>query len=205
MGDWGRLYVPEELVEVYRDVAVPAATVLTPNQFEIELLAGTGPLDSLEAAARACDALHARGPHTVVVTSMHAPGDRDDLLVFASTTRPQGPAPPRGGDGRVRRCTVRFRRLDAQFTGTGDLLSALLLAWLHKRPGDLEGAVTRAVATAQQTVRSTMARAGRLAASVERSAEVCRARELRLVENIPSIVAPPVDDLDPPIEVSTFP
>lgn len=40
MGDNGRLYVPEELVPVYRDEVIPLATVLTPNQFEAETLTG---------------------------------------------------------------------------------------------------------------------------------------------------------------------
>lgn len=40
MGDNGQLYVPEELVPVYRDEVIPLATVLTPNQFEAETLTG---------------------------------------------------------------------------------------------------------------------------------------------------------------------
>jgi len=44
MGDtWngkGAMYVPEELLPVYRDQVVPIANILTPNQFEAELLTG---------------------------------------------------------------------------------------------------------------------------------------------------------------------
>ena len=29
-------YVPEELLPIYRDVIVPAADILVPNQFELE-------------------------------------------------------------------------------------------------------------------------------------------------------------------------
>lgn len=36
LGDNGKLYVPEELVAIYRDEVVPRATVVTPNQFECE-------------------------------------------------------------------------------------------------------------------------------------------------------------------------
>lgn len=36
MGDNGKLYVPEELVEIYKNVIVPLADILTPNQFELE-------------------------------------------------------------------------------------------------------------------------------------------------------------------------
>ena len=38
LGDGGKLYVPQELVEAYRTEIVPLAGVVTPNQFEAELL-----------------------------------------------------------------------------------------------------------------------------------------------------------------------
>ena len=40
MGDGGKLYVPAELVGAYRELVVPKASLLTPNQFEAELLTG---------------------------------------------------------------------------------------------------------------------------------------------------------------------
>ncbi|KAI8541923.1 hypothetical protein RHMOL_Rhmol08G0098100 [Rhododendron molle] len=40
MGDEGKLYVPPELVTVYREKVVPVASMLTPNQFEAEQLTG---------------------------------------------------------------------------------------------------------------------------------------------------------------------
>ena len=36
LGDDGKLYVPEDQVTIYRDVVLPCATILTPNQFECE-------------------------------------------------------------------------------------------------------------------------------------------------------------------------
>lgn len=36
MGDNGKLYVPKELVEIYKNKIVPLADILTPNQFELE-------------------------------------------------------------------------------------------------------------------------------------------------------------------------
>lgn len=84
MGDSGRIYVARELVDVYREKAVPAASVLTPNQFEAELLAETGPIRSLADAAKTCDALHARGPHTGESTEgalRHSRGGRRVQLV----------------------------------------------------------------------------------------------------------------------------
>jgi pyridoxine kinase len=40
MGDNGKLYVPAEVVEVFKTDILPLASVLTPNQFETEVLSG---------------------------------------------------------------------------------------------------------------------------------------------------------------------
>ena len=44
MGDtWdgeGKMYVPKELLPVYKNEVIPIADILTPNQFEAELLTG---------------------------------------------------------------------------------------------------------------------------------------------------------------------
>jgi len=40
LGDNGKFYVPEALVEVYKEKLLPLATVLTPNGFEVEKLTG---------------------------------------------------------------------------------------------------------------------------------------------------------------------
>lgn len=65
LGDDGRLYVPPELVGVYRDKVVPQADLLTPNQFELEQLAGCSVTTVAEAAA-ACKKLHDLGVNTIV-------------------------------------------------------------------------------------------------------------------------------------------
>lgn len=36
MGDHGKMYVPEELLPVYREHIVPLADIITPNQYEAE-------------------------------------------------------------------------------------------------------------------------------------------------------------------------
>ena len=44
MGDiWdgeGKMYVPEELLPIYKKEVIPIADVITPNQFEAQLLTG---------------------------------------------------------------------------------------------------------------------------------------------------------------------
>jgi len=36
MGDEGKLYVPQEVVDIYASAVVPLADLITPNQFECE-------------------------------------------------------------------------------------------------------------------------------------------------------------------------
>ncbi|KOM39204.1 hypothetical protein LR48_Vigan03g258600 [Vigna angularis] len=64
MGDEGKLYVPQELVSVYREKVVPVASMLTPNQFEAELLTGFR-IQSEGQGREACRLLHAAGPSKV--------------------------------------------------------------------------------------------------------------------------------------------
>lgn len=77
----------------------------------------------------------------------------------------------------------------------GDLFTALLLGWLHKRPGELKAALEAAVAGLQQVLRDTVDKCGAAAAAEERTAAVSFARELRLVQNTAAIVAPPLGRL----------
>jgi pyridoxal/pyridoxine/pyridoxamine kinase len=36
MGDNGKMYVPKELLAIYKDTILPLADIITPNQFEAE-------------------------------------------------------------------------------------------------------------------------------------------------------------------------
>ncbi|XP_020523374.1 pyridoxal kinase isoform X9 [Amborella trichopoda] len=85
LGDEGKLYVPQELVSVYKKV-VSVASMLTPNQFEVEQLTGlriTSEQDGLEA----CNLLHATGPSKVVITSLLVD---DTLLLIGSHQKTKG-------------------------------------------------------------------------------------------------------------------
>lgn len=167
---------------------MPLASVLTPNQFEAELLTGCA-IASEGAAAAAAAALHARGPHTVVLTSLDLPSAPDHVTIVASTTQPQrnnkNAAAP-----TVLKLTVP--RVKEYFTGTGDLFSALLLAWLHRYPGDLGAALEAAVAGLQAVLVDTVEASRWVSGGSERTAGVCAARELRLVPNLDALAEPVV-------------
>lgn len=148
MGDNDKLYVPEELVAIYREAVVPLATVLTPNQFEAEQLTGCRITDEAEAAA-ACRLLHERGPHTVVITSLSLANRPDQITMLASR---------RDSEGVVRQWRLCLPSIPRHFTGTGDLTAALLLAWSHRHPEpeQLSLVLEKVGATLQSVLANTM-------------------------------------------------
>ncbi|RBY87841.1 pyridoxal kinase PdxY [Blastococcus sp. TF02A-30] len=134
IGDVGRgVFVRPGIEEFMREVAVPAADVVTPNHFELDLLAGqtTRTLAEVKDAAAAVQAL---GPRVVVTTSLDAedtPADSIDLLASE------------GG----RHWRVRTPKLGVSVNGAGDAIAALFLAhWLRTRSaGEALGAAAASV------------------------------------------------------------
>ncbi|KAG6493700.1 hypothetical protein ZIOFF_048694 [Zingiber officinale] len=151
MGDEGKLYVPRNLVSVYREKVVPVASMLTPNQFEVELLTGVS-ITSESDGREACNILHAAGPSKVVITSLNI---TDKLLLIGSHQKVKGQPP--------KQFKIVISKIPAYFTGTGDLMTALLLGWsnvrLHftKYPDNLEKASELAVSSLQALLRRTLA------------------------------------------------
>jgi pyridoxine kinase len=84
MGDNGRFYVAEGIPEFFRDQAVPAADLITPNVFEAEYLSGVS-IRSAADAFRAAQALRQAGPATVIVT-----GIREGATIAAIAVTAQG-------------------------------------------------------------------------------------------------------------------
>lgn len=121
IGDVGRgIYVRPGIPEFMRDQVVPAAQVVTPNHFELDFLTGRT-TTTVEEVLEAADALRARGPEVVLVTSTVLAGDHPEEIRMLAVT----------GDGAWQ---VTTPRLERNFTGSGDLTAALFLAgWLDSR------------------------------------------------------------------------
>ena len=161
MGDTGPgLYVPRSIAETMRDDLLPAADVVTPNAFELGWLTGRDVVDVASATA-AAHAVRARGPHTVVVTSL--PVDDATLGVLGVT-----------GDGvwlvRVPRFTFPVPP-----NGAGDLLTGLLAA--HVVRGT---ALPSALAQSANAVHAVLA-----------ATQAAGRRELDLVGAQHALAAPP--------------
>jgi pyridoxine kinase len=112
IGDVGRgVFVRPGIPEFMKAQAVPAADIVTPNQFELDYLSGQT-TETLDAAKGAVGAVHGLGPHVVLVTSLHTretPADAIDLLA--------------GEGGRFWR--VRTPKLPLSVNGAGDAIAAL--------------------------------------------------------------------------------
>jgi pyridoxine kinase len=106
-------YVRDGVAEFFRDSALGVADIITPNRFELEYLTGQAAGDLGEAAAAAA-ALRARGPKTVLLTSLSLIPDH--LTMLAS-----------GADGAW---AVETPRLPVELNGCGDVTAALFLGHL---------------------------------------------------------------------------
>lgn len=65
MGDDGQLYLPKELVPIYRQQLPRVSTILMPNAFEAGQLTGIEVVDA-SSGLEACNELHSQGTETVV-------------------------------------------------------------------------------------------------------------------------------------------
>ena len=116
IGDIGRgVYVRPGIAEFMREHAVPAADILTPNQFELDLLTGLPSRHPRRGQARASPRCRRCGPRVVLVTSL---AHRRDA---GRRHRPAGRA-------RAARSGACARpRLDLAVNGAGDGIAALFL------------------------------------------------------------------------------
>jgi pyridoxine kinase len=112
IGDVGRgVFVRPGIPEFMREQAVPAADIVTPNQFELELLTDIQ-IRTISDAHRAVEALRDAGPKVVMVTSLETeetPADSIDLMAADDK-------------GAFR---VRTPKLDVSVNGAGDAIAAL--------------------------------------------------------------------------------
>lgn len=133
MGDYGRgVFVRPELPERIAALALPDADILTPNQFELELLTGQKVEtlnDALQAAHQLRERMREGGPRVVVVTSLV----RSDLVsTDAPTTETPQIETPQIETLAVTAegawlCRTPLLALDPPRNGTGDAIAALFL------------------------------------------------------------------------------
>lgn len=172
LGDNGRLYVPEELISIYRSRVLPLATVLTPNLYELGLLAEVPTPKDEESALSACRSLHSRcSVPLIVVTGAQFESRPHTVSILCSST---------DGD----RFALDSELLQGRFTGSGDLTAALVLAWRAREP-DLRKALRSVMASVSAVLQRTIR-------EPSQSQGACALPELRLVQSRKDLLTPPV-------------
>ena len=170
MGDVGRgFFVRPGIPEFMRDKVVPAADVITPNQFELAFLAGTEPR-TLDEVVDAAEAVRATGPGTVLVTSVLAEETPEDSLDMVAVS----------AEGAW---LVRTPRLPINPPGAGDLTSAVFLANVlagHDLPTALARTASSVFAVMDATAEAE-AREMRIIESQDALAEPAMQFEVRVV------------------------
>jgi pyridoxine kinase len=161
MGDAGRgIFVRDDIPQLIASRVLPAADIITPNQFELEYLTDRR-VTNAEAARVSLAELHKRGPQVILVTSLHLDDTPADAIDIAASE-----------PGAVWR--VRTPRLDIAPNGAGDCIAALFFVhWLATRSA--KAALERAVASIFGLLSGTAA---------------AQSRELLLVASQDEFVAP---------------
>jgi pyridoxine kinase len=130
IGDAGRgIFVARGIPEFMKERAVPAADIITPNQFELDYLAGRESKTLADVLA-AVMIVYDLGPRAILVTSLHTedtPEETIDLLASDAT-------------GRFH---LRTPKLPLVVNGAGDAIAALFFAH-YLRSGKIDEALSRA-------------------------------------------------------------
>jgi pyridoxine kinase len=121
-------FVAPAIPVLLRDRVVPAADILTPNQFELGFLTGTEP-DTLESTLASVELVRKTGPRTVLVTSVERPDREDGTIEMLAVD-----------DGGA--WLVQTPYIPMKANGSGDVTAALFTAH-YRRTGDLADAVAR--------------------------------------------------------------
>ncbi|PWD50850.1 pyridoxal kinase [Serinibacter arcticus] len=133
-------FVAPAIPELLRDRVVPAADIITPNQFELGFLTRTEPL-SLESTLESVDAARAMGPSTVLVTSVERP-DRPEGTIEMLAVTPDGA------------WIVQTPLIPFKANGSGDVTAALFTAH-YRRTGDAADALARTTSSVFDLLQDT--------------------------------------------------
>lgn len=133
-------FVAPEIPVLLREKVVPAADIITPNQFELGFLTDTEPR-TLEETLASADLARAMGPSVVLVTSVErpdAPADTIEMLAVDDNGA----------------WIVQTPRLPMKANGSGDVTAALFTAH-YVETGSAEAALARTVSSVYELLMLT--------------------------------------------------
>jgi pyridoxine kinase len=161
LGDRDRgLFVQADIPALLRDRLCPLADIITPNHFEFEWLCGVKAATTKQVIARA-QALLARGPSTIVVTSAELSDTPDGQIETVAVERSNA-------------WRVRTPKLPISPSGTGDLFASLFVS-ARVRGSDTKDALGHA--------------ASAIFAVLERTA-ISGTEEMRIIESAELLTRP---------------
>jgi len=186
LGDDGRFYVPEELVDVYRKLVIPIADCVTPNKFETEKLTGIS-VKTINDAIKACEKLHRMGPSVAFITSAiledveNNNSDDDEVITIIASKMIDSEEEKETYTQHV--WTIDCPLIPGSFTGTGDVTASLFLAHMANQSSgnDLGLVMEKVINTMYILIRRTY----------EAQRTSVRSKELRLIQSKDIIEKPP--------------
>ena len=134
-------FVSEQIPPLLRDLVVPAADIITPNQFELGYLTDKA-VETLEQTLDAVRAAQEIGPQTVLVTSVKHPEDAGKIQMLAVN-----------GDEKY---LVTTPFIDTHRNGTGDVTAALFTGHFVDT-GDVKAALERTASSVFSLLETTEA------------------------------------------------
>lgn len=169
----GKMYVPESLLPIYRTEIIPLADIVTPNQYEVELLTER----KINTEAEAWEGMkwfHDQGVKIVALSSSNI-GEKDTLTAFLSVKR-------ENGKSEKFKLIIPKQGFSIHLTGTGDLFAALFMAHSTNLQHDLGRALELTISSIQSTIETTLnsmpddLRSGKVAVSAQQ-------RELKIIQS----------------------
>ncbi|WP_454112457.1 pyridoxal kinase PdxY [Microbacterium aurum] len=133
-------FVAPAIPILLRERVVPAADIITPNQFELGFLTETEPSD-LDSTLASADAARALGPDVVLVTSVERPDRPADTIEMLAVT----------GDGAW---IVQTPHIPMKANGSGDATAALFTAH-YRASGDAAAALAKTVSSVWDLLQTT--------------------------------------------------
>ena len=128
-------FVADTIPPLFRSTIVPAADIITPNQFEL------GYLTDLDSTLAAVDAAREMGPSTVLVTSVERPETPEDAIEMIAVD----------DNGKW---IVRTPRLPFKRNGSGDVTAALFTGH-YVRSHDAKDALAKTASSVYAMLRVT--------------------------------------------------
>ncbi|SOV12574.1 pyridoxal kinase [Plasmodium sp. gorilla clade G2] len=145
MGDNGRLYVDERVVESYKK-AIQYVDIITPNQYETELLCEIK-INEEKDVIKCLNALLHKGVKLVIITSVNYNFDKDHLFLYVSFF-----------NNKNKIVYFKYKILKIHFNcfGSGDLFSCLLLSFIVKQKGNILHIISKVLNILQNVIKNSL-------------------------------------------------